>query len=450
MPEKLPSETIDLIERLLEDSLDEAGHARLMELVEIHPALLETIARQLEISTALHLAARQDQDFVKRTASHVVRIANESEFEFAGRVRRRIIRGRLVKGLAIAAVLTLAAIPFAFKRPPHGERVALLLRMNRDNAVISSKPVHAGSLIDEPSGLIRLDFKNGAIVAIEGPSKLKVVSGMEIELLSGRMNGWCPDTAHGFKVRTASAALTDLGTSFGITTTTDGKSEFMVLDGLVEVEKGDEKVRLEEGDAITSSIDQEMRATSFDPSVFKKTWPFANGILSTRGAVIPADPDIAERLVQLENNDHVLVIPERRGVPFNREIRGEIFSPGTLPGEFDGTVRSMEPAAGKRLSSFLIRYNPVGVISEERFLRFEGEVTFDRPVLAIACQNGPLSHGDAVFSTVGWSDPLRGIELVQRLNPSDRVTLSADRRTVKVVFYAGASTDDIRVILEDS
>jgi hypothetical protein len=34
-------------------------------------------------------------------------------------------------------------------------------------------------------------------------------------------------------------------------------------------------------------------------------------------------------------------------------------------------------------------------------------------------------------------------------NPPDSVALSTDRRTEKVVFYAGASTDEIRVILED-
>lgn len=64
------------------------------------------------------------------------------------------------------------------------------------------------------------------------------------------------------------------------------------------------------------------------------------------------------------------VIPERRSVPFNCEIQAEITAPGTLPGTISGEVRSLEPMAGKRLSSFLIRYNPVGVISGEKFLRF--------------------------------------------------------------------------------
>lgn len=451
MSEKLPSETIDLIERLLEETLDDAGHARLLELIEENPALLGRISDQLDTSTTLTLAAKQDDNFAERTASHIIKIAKEGEFEFARRVEQRISRRRIWKGLtAAAAVLTLATIHYFYNQPIHGERVALLLRMNQNNEVISSKPIHAGTVIQETSGLVRLDFKNGAVIAVEGPMRLKVVSGMEIEMESGRMNGWCPDTAHGFKVHTKSAALTDLGTSFGITTTKEGESEFMVLDGLVEVVKGNDKIRLEEGAAITSSMDQAMRAVAFDPSAFNKTWPFSNGILTTRGAVIPAPPDTAEKLALMENDEHILVIPERRGVPFVREIQAEIIHPGTLPGDFNGDVQTLAPIAGKRLSSFLIRYNPVGVISEESFLRFEGEVTFDRPVLAISCQKDPLAHGDPVFSTAQWPDPLRGIELIQRLNPPDSVTLSSDRRTVKLIFYAGASTDDVRVILEDT
>ncbi len=364
-------------------------------------------------------------------------------------MKRNIVRSRVIKILAASAVVTRAALHFLPKPAPQGERVALLLRMNHDNNVISSKPVHAGSVIEEEGGLYRLDFRNGAIVAIEGPSKVKILSGTEMEMESGRLNAWCPDTAHGFKVKTAAAELTDLGTSFGINATPDGKAEFMVLDGLVELQKGKEIRRLEQGDAVKSGLGQGMQSMAFDPSAFKNTWPFANGILSTRGAVTPVGPDIAERLVHVESDEHVLVIPERRGVPFNRPVRAEIIRPGTLPGTLNGDVKSIAPVAGKRLSTFLIRYNPVGVISEEKFVRFEGEVTFDRKVLAIACKEEPLAHGDHVFATTEWKSIYRGIELSQRLNPPDTVTLSEDRRTVKVVFYAGASTDDVRVILED-
>lgn len=451
MPAELPDEVVDWVEQLLDGTLDDAGHRKLAERAAADPSLVREISNQLGMAAALRQLGEPGAEFVGHTAAHVRKIAGEGEFEFATGVKRRIIRRRWTRALAMAAVLSLAALPLAFRlRDSSPAAVATLLRMTPDNRVVSSTPIRAGTKLDEKAGLFRLDFANGALMAIQAPAKLTVVSGMEIRLVSGRLNGWCPDSAHGFKVRTSSAALTDLGTSFGIHTDAAGRSEFMVLTGRVEVEKGREKIRLTEGNALGTSKDNPLESMAFDPSGYRTTWPLANGIFSTKGAVIPADPNIPEKLVKLEDNDHVLVIPERRELLFYRPIQAEILGPGKLPGDIDGTVHTIEPIPGKRLSSFVIRFNPVGEISEEHFLHFRGEVTFDRPVFAIACQLGPLADGDSFFSTATWEDPLRGIELQQELNPPDSVTLSDDRRTVTVEFYAGRSTDDIRVILEDN
>jgi hypothetical protein len=448
MRTELPDDFIDLMELYLEGKLDEPGHQRLETLLRENPEALREIARHLEISSALDRIAAVDDDFVTTTSTHVVRIAEEGEFDFVRRVTRRIQRHRIAKVLAIAAAITLAAVPFFLRKPPLG--VATLVRIHSDQSGFSSQPVSAGSTFEEPSGLIRLDFHNGAIMAIQGPAKFKVVSAMELNLISGRLNGWCPESAHGFKVRTSSAALTDLGTSFGINTNAAGKSEFLVLTGRVEVEKGTQKIQLAQGNAIASSKEASLKTMPFDASGFRSTWPFANGIISTKGALIPADPNVPEELVKLEDDQHVLVIPEKRGIPFDQPIQAEITGPGSLAGDFDGSTRTIAPVPGKRLSSFMVRFDPVGELTEPHFIHLSGEVTFDRPVLALACQNSALIAGDAVFATAAWPQHLRGIELSQFFNPPDKVTLSADRRTVKVEFSAGQASDDVRVILEDN
>jgi hypothetical protein len=337
---------------------------------------------------------------------------------------------------------------------PVQEEVATLVRMNSEQGVVSSsQPVTAGQKFAETSGLIRLDFKNGAVIAVEAPTELTVVSDMEIHLKSGKLNGWCPDTAHGFKVTTASAGLTDLGTSFGVTATQDGKAEFMVLDGEVEVQKGQQKMRLTQGDAVKATTQDKLANTQFDPSGFKYTWPLAQGIYSTKGAVVPADPDVPEKVAQMESDDHVLVIPERRAVPFILPLRVDIVDTGTLPGDIPDAQHVIKPKPGKHFSSFLIRYDPVGTFQPNYFKKFEGEVTFDRPVMAIITKRNSLEASDTVFAMGKWESKYRGIELDQKdeqgNNLSDSVTLTPDRRTVKVSFYAGASTDEIRVILED-
>jgi len=447
MDTELDGEFSELLELLLEGNLDEPGQERLSALLASHPAYVAEIRRHLDVSSALALVGGKHDDFVRATSAHVLKVANEGKFEFVRKVKSRIRRQKMTKGLAIAAAVALAALFLSQARKSPAAEVATLVRMVDGTHGGTPVPVQAGSVFEEKTGLIRLDFKNGAVAAIEAPLKLTVVSGMEIVLESGRLNAWCPEPAHGFKVRTASALLTDLGTSFGISASPDGKSEFVVLDGLVEVEKGTDKRQLAKGDAVQAGKVDPLRAVEFSPSAFKNSWSFSNGIVSTRGAVIPANPDVPEKLSMMEDDDNVLVIPERRNILFARPIRAEITGPGKLSGNI---LTKISPEPKKRLSSFLIRYDPVGTLTEEHFLKFEGEVTFDRPVLAIATSRESLEQTDVAFALGEWKSQFRGLETSQRANPPDSVTLSEDRKTVKVTFYAGASTDEVRVILEDN
>lgn len=449
MAREIPDEFIELLEALSEERIDEAGRARLITMAREDAGLRAVLREHFAVSRALAILERDDSGFAERTAAHVIKTAEEGEFTFAGKVTRRIIRKRLAKGLAVAALLTLAALPLAWKMLRPAENVAMLVRMDEAGIVLSRTPVKKGQILSEDRGLIRLDFHNGAVVAVEAPAELTAVSGMEIALESGRLNAWCPESAHGFKVRTKSAELTDLGTSFGVSASADGRSEFVVLDGLVEVQKGDEKIRLAQGKALTSDPRNTLQSVAFDPSGFKNTWPLASGILSTTGSVIPVSPDVPEKIALSEDSEHVLVIPERRGVPFTEALEAEITEPGSMPGKFDGSVKTVQPQSGRRLRSILLRYDPVGASPEDYFIRLEGEVTFDRPVLAISCHKESLEKSDKLFATASWTATHRGIELKQIDNDPDSVTLSEDRRTVKIIFYAGASTDEVRVFLED-
>lgn len=446
MPAEIPDEFIELLEALSEERLDEAGRARLVAMTAESPQLRSTLREHLALNRALGQLDREDRRFAERTAAHVMKTASEGDFAFAEKVKQRILRRRAVKILAAAAVLALAALPFL----PKKQEVATLVRMDSAGKVLSRTPVKEGAKFDEKNGFLRFDFGNGAIVAVEAPAKLVVTSGMEIKLESGRLNAWCPEPAHGFKVRTASADLTDLGTSFGVSASADGQSNFVVLDGSVEVEKGAQKMRLEQGAAATSSMQKaDLTEIAFDASAFKDTWRLASGILSTSGSVIPVSPDIPEKVALMEDSEYVLVIPERRQVVVDRDLKAEITGPGSFPGAFDRTPDPFQPAEGKKMRSILLRYDPVGTSAKDEFIRLEGEVTFDRPVVAIACHLVSLRKSDALFATGSWAHTYRGIEIEQDNGKPDTVTLSEDRRTVKILFYAGASTDEVRVFFEE-
>lgn len=452
-----PSEDHDfaeLVEALLEGDLDEAGRGRLAEIVRHDPERRSELSRHLALGHALARLRSEgtDDGFAAATAAHIAKVAGEGPREFPDKVAGRIVRLRIRRTLAIAAVAALALFPALWLR--HGgsrqaPAVATLIRFDREGDLISEEPVRAGHRIEESDGLVRMTFANGAVLAVEAPFRLTVDSGMAVTLDSGRLNAWCPESAHGFRVETPSASVVDLGTSFGVSAGENGRSEVMVLDGLVEVTRNADTLRVEKGGAVAAEAPGALHEVAFTPTPFKNTWTLNHGILSTRGAIVPADPDIPERVALMESDEHVLVIPERRSVPFDRPLKAEVIRPGSIPGDFDGTVHTLPPDPEKRLSSFLIRYDPVGTHPEDHFVRFEGEVTFDRPVLAIAVRRETLEGSDQTFATGSWDTVFRGIELEQIDNDPDSVTLSGDRRTVKVIFYAGASTDEVRVVLED-
>lgn len=450
MNPEIPDSVKEMLEELLDGSLPEEERARLVGTLEAHPEWLEEVASQFAISGALAEWGRPDPGFASRTWAHVSKLSSEDDQAFVTRFRRRLQRRRIVRGFAAAAVLCLAVLPFVWNQAFLKPRVAMLSVADSKGGIVSTRQVRAGERLETESGLLRLAFRNGAVVAIEAPLDLTIVSGSEVSLNRGRLNAWCPASAHGFMVKTATAQATDLGTSFGVSVGDGGRSEFVVLDGLVEVRKGGEMVRLGEGAALTADHDEGLKSVEFDPAGFSKTWSLMQGILSTKGALVAAKPDTPERLARLENDQHVLVIPEKRDVVFDKPIRADVIRPGMLPGDIDGSPHVIPASPGKRLSAFQLRYNPVGTIPEEQFLRFEGEVTFDRPILAIQCQSEYLIGGEKMFALGHWEGELPGIERTQIHNPPDNVVLTPDRRTVKIVFYAGRYTDAVRVIVEDN
>lgn len=446
-------EFADLAEALFEGHLDDVGRARLNGILRDDTGRRAELRRHLALSHALGRLREGEDAFASATASHIERLASEDPDVFARQITGRILRRRIRIATALAAGITLALLPALWmmrdQQPRGGNAVAVMIHIGPDGNLPREEPVHSGQRIKLKEGMVRMTFANGAVLALESPFELTVRSDKEVILGSGRLNAWCPESAHGFRVESPSASIVDLGTSFGVAASEDGRSEVIVLDGLVEVSRDDGSLRVEKGGAVAVDGPGTLREVAFAPNPFKNTWSLNHGILATRGAIIPADPDVPERVALMEDDQHVLVIPERRSVPFNQPLRAEITGPGTIPGEFDGTVHELRPDPRKRLSSFLLRYDPVGTHPEDHFVRFEGEVTFDRPVMAIAVHRSTLEGSDPVFATGRWDSTFRGIELDQIDNDPDSVTLSEDRRTVKVTFYAGASTDEVRVILQD-
>ncbi|HET6407183.1 MAG TPA: FecR domain-containing protein [Chthoniobacteraceae bacterium] len=156
---------------------------------------------------------------------------------------------------AVAACVTLAASGMLFggntifRRP-----VATLVQAENCKWAGSDLPTAVNSKLGSGTlalveGIATLQFKNGAKVTIEAPTKLQILNAMHCRLLEGSLTAEVPEPAHGFTVDTQDLKVVDLGTRFGLTTSSIGNSQVHVFEGEVEVDAvaGGERRRLTEG-----------------------------------------------------------------------------------------------------------------------------------------------------------------------------------------------------------
>lgn len=453
----------ELCAELLDGTLGEDDHDRLLALLREEPERVQELQRHLMVSGALcrQNPAYDDERFVSSMSTHLHQLGDEPILEFPTRVRRRITRQRQRRmAWALAACLTLAAVPLALHYrsitpdPAPAVATATLLRTG-ESETAQAEAIEAGRNIDLESGLMRLEFGNGAVVAVEAPARFRVASADLIELESGNLNAWCPETAHGFRVTTHSATLTDLGTTFGVSATKDGFADFVVLEGEVEVSAGGKQRKLLEGKAVRATALSSFEDVAFETAPFRRTWPVTSGILATTGEVIPAPPNTPKMVASYEDDEHIIVIPERRAFRLPDRLPADITTPGEYGGGTGNTLKNSQPivgGGGQRGRSYLLRYNPVGLLDFGVFVQFEGTVTFDRPILGIITSTPKLDHSDPIASAAPLPDTpephgMRGLEAGPRTK-SDYIKLSESRRTITVAFNAGESIDEIRVITE--
>lgn len=84
-------------------------------------------------------------------------------------------------------------------------------------------------------GLVEFQTNKGALVRVEGPADLTVVSGMEVLCRAGRLRVDIPTSAHGFVVRSPFVNVVDRGTSFAMDVGGGSPTEVHVIDGMVEL-----------------------------------------------------------------------------------------------------------------------------------------------------------------------------------------------------------------------
>jgi hypothetical protein len=195
----------------------------------------------------LHGSLRADRE----TLRDLAHTADERPFERS--------RWLLWFGFGTLAAAAGVAITIAFTRlnsdEPH-RPVATLIQAQNAKWSGSTLPTLEQSKLGRGTlalaeGIVTLRFERGAIVTIEAPTKLEIISAMNCRLIEGSLTAEVPKSAHGFTVETADLRVVDLGTRFGVTAGSAGNSHVMVFEGEVALHApdGGEVRRLTEGEA---------------------------------------------------------------------------------------------------------------------------------------------------------------------------------------------------------
>ncbi|AGA31586.1 FecR domain-containing protein [Singulisphaera acidiphila] len=238
-----------LIDAVIDGRCDEAGLRRFEELLRNDPQAREAYLDQMKVHALLEWRHGRVEPRVDRSGT-----GSES-----GRVWWS--HGRLRWGLAALALigvgLSLLALRFGHRG---GGEVATLLEA-RNVVWGTASPIAVKSRLSPQairctSGLLRLAFDSGALVTLEGPADLRILSGMRLRAIQGRITARVESETKGFAIETPSTLVVDQGTEFGVEVDANGRTGVVVFEGLVDLSRPKsaatpaEVTRLVQGEAL--------------------------------------------------------------------------------------------------------------------------------------------------------------------------------------------------------
>ncbi|MBP86497.1 MAG: hypothetical protein CMJ64_07265 [Planctomycetaceae bacterium] len=267
------------------------------------------------------------------------RFSSGVESQLSGNVTpvRSVSRRRLAIGLATAACLALIVgiSVRSFSIPQSPVIVAQVVGAYRDTGIAytTGESVEPGPMVVS-KGLVRLDFSNGARVTVEGPARLELIDEKRLVLHRGVVTATIPESAIGFVIDTAAAHVVDLGTSFGVSVNDSGLTDVCVFEGEVAVSsprtnRPDAPPHLlREGHAVRASKDStSIDSVAYETSRFENAWPVNSGVLQTTGSMRFVSPGPDFHPGNYEDNEHIVVFPERKGIISSETIRVDMIDP---------------------------------------------------------------------------------------------------------------------------
>ena len=395
-----------LIQEMLDGALDDDQRADLLKRVESDDAARKLYLDQIATHTALQAVLAD---------CHPQRVgvpnAVAAESSSASALKSGLLAVAAIASTAAAIMLLGGVIAWLRSQnspvvqsvdTPHVAVVAQSVGAydSDDVAIRSGQQVMSGQLsLDR--GLVRLDFVSGASVVIDGPAKIEVVDAMRVVLLRGVVTATIPESAIGFVVDTETANVVDPGTAFGVSVRDDGTTDVCVFEGEVSVNKMDspssQPTLVREGQAVRAS-EQSPTVDSADYEVtpFEDAWRVNSGVLQTTGSIRFVAPGPDFHPGNYEDNEHIVVFPERSGFILEEAIQVDMVDPGQYARSRYREKRTL--SAGRRVTSFLLQFDAISSgqsPNKKRIVR--GKTTFAKPIVGLITETRLLRESETVF-----------------------------------------------------
>jgi hypothetical protein len=258
-----------LLDALCEESITAEQLRRLEELVLAHPEAEAYYVQYMSLHADLagcfgvspnrtgetlrrRVGGEEEVGETRRQGDREARGSREKEKSpSASRLRLSLSPRLLVSLSALTAGLLLASAWALWPRPsaapavpdptPEASDDTVAVLVEAPGAVWdAADPPRAGALL--PPGWLRLkagyahlEFYSGAVVILEGPAELNLISPMEAFCARGKLRATVPRQAQGFTVRSPALDLVDRGTEFGLRVGAGDGAEVHVFQGKVEL-----------------------------------------------------------------------------------------------------------------------------------------------------------------------------------------------------------------------
>jgi len=222
----------ELVQRLLDEQIEPDEMQRLRKAILEDPRVRDYYLDSLLVSAVIRRSSQVTGELSK--SDLIQALSSGTAHGGAKRLGRRL--------LALAALLMLGALVLVslslFRHRAHGPPLGMLAGAYeaqwRGSHPRPGEPLYGGAY-DLREGVAKMELDQGTSLLLEAPCEVELKSIGEVTLRSGRLAAVVSPPAKGFRVRTRTALITDLGTEFGVIARSDGSTEAHVLKGRISV-----------------------------------------------------------------------------------------------------------------------------------------------------------------------------------------------------------------------